>query len=138
MTWQGGNWGGFTVLMGNKGTFDKTSFISLKGATEFYFMYYLHVVSILFSLGLYISGFSTYSFGKTRFLFFMFLHLWLLLFSFTLCFEFNVFLKDLITLYNQGIKSIMYLFILFSLYWNNLLNYKNCGQKHASREVLSS
>ena len=115
--------------MGNEGVFDETPFISLKGATKFSFMYYLHVVSILFSLGLYISEFSIYSFGKTCFLSFVFLHLWLSIFSFALCFEFNVFLKYLITLYNQAIKSIMYLLILFSLYSNSLLNYKNCVAK---------
>ena len=66
-------------------------------------MYYSRVVSILFSTGLYKSAFSTYSFGRTRFSSFAFLYLWLLIFSFALCFEFNVFLKDLIALYNQGI-----------------------------------
>ena len=36
---------------------------ALKEAMELYFMYYLCVVIILFSTGLYISAFSTYSFG---------------------------------------------------------------------------
>ena len=102
------------------------SFISLKGAMKLQFMCYLPVVSILFSLDLYKSAIFTYFFGKTRFSSFVFLYLWLLIFSFALCFEFNVFLKDLITLYNQGIKSFMYLLILLSLDSNNLLNYKNC------------
>ena len=84
--------------------FPKTYFQELlKGATKFYFMYYLRVVSILFSTGLYNSAFSTYYFGKTKFLSFMFLYLWLLIFSFALCFQFNVFLKGSITLHNQGI-----------------------------------
>ena len=39
----------------------------VKGATKLYFMYYLCVIIILFSMGLYKSAFSTYSFGKTRF-----------------------------------------------------------------------
>ena len=65
---------------------------------KLYFMYYLRVVSILFSTGFYKSAFSTFSFGKTRFLSFVFLYLRLLMSSFGLCFEFNVFLKDLMTL----------------------------------------
>ena len=65
-------------------------------------MYYSRVVSILLSMGLYKSEFSTYSFGKTVFVFRV-SYLWLLIFSFALCFEFNIFLKDLTTLYNQGI-----------------------------------
>ena len=73
----------------------------LKGAKKLYFMYYSRVVSILFSTGLYKSTFSTYSFGKTRFWSFEFLYLLLLILSFALCFEFSVFLKDLITLYNN-------------------------------------
>ena len=74
----------------------------LKGDTKLYFMYYSRVVSILFSTGLHKSVFSSYSFGKTRFSSFVFLYLWFLIFSFALCFEFNVFLKGLLTLYNQG------------------------------------
>ena len=38
-----------------------------KGATKLYFMYYLRVVIILFSTGLYKLAFPTCSFGKTRF-----------------------------------------------------------------------
>ena len=74
-----------------------------KGATKFYFMCYSRVVSVLFSTGLYKSAFSTYSFVKARFPSLVFLYLWLLIYSFVLCFEFNVFLKDLITFYNRGI-----------------------------------
>ena len=40
---------------------------NIKGATKFYFVYYSRFVIILFSMGLYNSAFSTYSFGKTRF-----------------------------------------------------------------------
>ena len=74
-----------------------------------YFIYYSRVVIILFSTGFYKSPFSTYSLGKTRsffllvFFFFLFLYLWVSIFSFAHCFELNVFLKDLLTLYNQGI-----------------------------------
>ena len=39
----------------------------VKRATKSYFMYYLRVLIILFSTGLYRSAFSTCSFGKTRF-----------------------------------------------------------------------
>ena len=67
----------------------------IKGALKLYFMYYLRVVSVLFSTGLYKCAFSTYSFGKTRFSSFVCLYLWVLIFSFPLCFEFNVFLKNL-------------------------------------------
>ena len=52
-------------------------------------------------------------FHLSMFWFFLFLYLWLSIFSFALCFEFNVFLKDL---YNNltGIYSIMCFLILFS------------------------
>ena len=82
-----------------------------------YFMHYSRVVIILFSTGLYKSAFSTYSFGKTRFSFF-----YVLVFRVSVslcfcisvvlhCFEFNVLLIDLITLFSQpGYKS------LFSFY----------------------
>ena len=75
----------------------------IKRTTKLYFMYYSRVVSIMFSTGLYKSTFSTYFFDETRFSSFVFRYLWLSIFSFALCFEFNVFVKDLITLYNQGI-----------------------------------
>ena len=60
----------------------------------FYFMHYLRVVIIFFSMGLCKSALSGYSLGKIRFLsffvlfFFVFLYLWFLVFSFSvLCFE---------------------------------------------------
>ena len=83
----------------------KTSILEslFRGATKFYFMYYSRVVSILFSASLYKSAFSAYSFRKARFSSFVFLCLWLLSFSFVLCFEVNIFLKDLVKFYNQGI-----------------------------------
>ena len=75
----------------------------LKGATKLYFIHYSHMVSTLLSAGLQKSVISTCYFGKTMFSSFVFQYLWLLIFSFALCFELNVSLKDLITLYNQGI-----------------------------------
>ena len=66
------------------------------------------------SRGLYKSVCSTYSFGKTRFLSFIF-HLWLLIFSTAQLFEFNVFLKDLITLYDQGIYIINHVHFNYAL-----------------------
>ena len=60
-------------------------------------MHYLRVVIILFSVGLYQSAFSTYSYVKgfrPVFWFFVFLHLLLFIF---LCFEFDVTSKDIIT-----------------------------------------
>ena len=74
----------------------------LKGATKLYFIHYSHMVSTLLSAGLQKSVISTCYFGKTMFSSFVFQYLWLLIFSFALCFELNVSLKDLITLYNQG------------------------------------
>ena len=75
----------------------------LKGATKLYFIHYSHMVSTLLSAGLQKSVISTCYFAKTMFSSFVFQYLWLLIFSFALCFELNVSLKDLITLYNQGI-----------------------------------
>ena len=102
------------------------TFTVFEGATKLNFVYYSRVVSILFLTDLYKSRFSTYSFGKTRFSSFAFLYLRLLIFSFALYFEFHVFLNDLITFYKQGIEFIRYLLILFLLYSNYLLKYKNC------------
>ena len=45
----------------------RAEFYFIKGATKLYFMHYLRVVIILFSMGLYKSAFSTYCFDKTRF-----------------------------------------------------------------------
>ena len=59
--------------------------IIVKEATEFYFIYYSRVVSILFSTDFCKSAFSTHSFGKARFSSFMLLYLWLLIFNFALC-----------------------------------------------------
>ena len=38
--------------------------LTIKGAGKLYFIYYLYVVIILFSTGLYKSAFATYSFGE--------------------------------------------------------------------------
>ena len=66
------------------------------------------MVIILFSTGLYKSAFSTYSFGKTRFSSFCVLVFRVsvsLAFNFQFCsmLELNAYLKDIITLFNQGI-----------------------------------
>ena len=57
-------------------------------------------------------------FRLSVFQFVVFLYLWLSIFSFALCFELNVFLKDIVLSGN--------IIIMFSLYSNDLLKYKNC------------
>ena len=94
-----------------------------KGAMKLYFMSYLHVVIILFSTGLYKSAFSTYSFAKTRFSSFCVLVSCVsvyLAFNFQFCFMFWIECLKRLS------KSIMCSLILFSLYSNDLLKYKNC------------
>ena len=91
----------------------KPATVFLKRTTKLYFMYYSRLVSILFSKDLYMSAFSTYSFGKTRFSSFVFLYLWLLIFSVAVCFEFNhvSFMK-----YLSSVVSLI--FLPKTLIWN--------------------
>ena len=64
--------------------------------------------------------------GFRLLVFYFLVFLYFSLFIFLLCFEFNVTWKDLITLYTQSRT----LFILFSLYANDLSKHKICVIKN--------